>query len=215
MLPLNLVDPKIEDYAKIHGDPESQLLKELREETYANMELAQMLSGPMQGQVLKQIACMIQAKRILEIGMFTGYSTLCFAEGMAAGGTILTTDINPQAIAIARKYFDRSPYAQQITIMEGPALESLKSINLSPPFDLVFIDADKGNYLNYYKTVLPMVRTNGVILVDNVLWSGRVLDPQSDMDKTIVAFNDYIKSDNQISKVMLPLRDGIFVLCKK
>jgi caffeoyl-CoA O-methyltransferase len=212
---MNLVDTKIEDYAQAHGDPELPLLKELREETHAHMEHPQMLSGPMQGQVLKQIASLIQAKRILEVGMFTGYSALCFAEGMVEGGTITTMDLNPQAISVARKYFERSPYAKQITIVEGPALESLKAIDPNPPFDLVFIDADKGNYLNYYQAVLPMVRKGGVILVDNVLWSGRVLNPESDMDKAIVAFNSYVKSDNRVSKVMLPIRDGIFVLQKQ
>jgi caffeoyl-CoA O-methyltransferase len=212
---MNLVDQKIEEYAQRHGDSESPLLKELREETYAHMDLPQMLSGPMQGQVLKQIASIIQANRILEVGMFTGYSALCFAEGMAEGGTIMTMDLNPQAISIARKYFERSSYAKQITIMEGTALESLKVIDPKPPFDLVFIDADKGNYLNYYQAVLPMVRKGGVILVDNVLWSGRVLHPESDMDKAIVDFNSHIKSDNRVSKVMLPVRDGIFVLQKK
>lgn len=212
---MNLVDPLIEAYAQAHGDPESPLLKELREETCVKMEFAQMLSGPLQGQLLKQIAATIQAKRILEIGMFTGYSALCFAEGMAPNGTIITLDVNPQVIPMARKYFQRSPFVKHITIKEGPALESLKNINPNPPFDLVFIDADKENYINYYQAILPMVRQGGLVLVDNVLWSGRVLNPQTDTDKAIVAFNDFVKTDDRVSKTMLTIRDGLFVLRKK
>jgi caffeoyl-CoA O-methyltransferase len=212
---MDLIDPPIEEYSRAHSDLEPQLLKELREETNAVMENPHMVSGPLQGRFLKQVTALIHAKRILEIGMFTGYSTLCLAEGMAEGGTVTALDINPKAIAIARKYFKRSPYVKLITIMEGPALESLRIIDLHPPFDLVFIDADKENYLNYYQTVLPMVRKNGVVLVDNVLWSGRVLHPQTDADKAIVTFNDFVKLDDRVSKVMLPVRDGIFMLQKK
>jgi caffeoyl-CoA O-methyltransferase len=210
---LSLVDRKIEDYAIAKSEPTSKVLQELVEETHKKTTLPQMLTGPIEGRFLKLMVQTVGAKRVLEIGMFTGYSALSMAEGLPADGQLLTCEIEPKHIEIARRYFDQSPHGKKIKILEGPALDSIKQ--QKGPFDLCFIDADKTNYGNYYEAVLPLLRSGGVILIDNVLWSGRVLDPQSEDDWAIAKLNDKIAQDDRVDRVLLPIRDGVFFVRKK
>ncbi|HEY9790142.1 MAG TPA: class I SAM-dependent methyltransferase [Candidatus Obscuribacterales bacterium] len=210
---ISLVDHKIEDYAIAKSEPTSALLQELVKKTHASTELPQMLTGPIEGRFLKMMALMVGAKRILEIGMFTGYSALSMAEALPADGELLTCEIDPKHIAIAKEFYARSEHGKKIKILEGPALKSIEA--LKGPFDLCFIDADKTNYPNYYEAVLPLMRTGGVILVDNVLWSGRVLNPSSEDDFAIVKLNDRIAKDDRVDRVLLPIRDGVFCVRKK
>jgi caffeoyl-CoA O-methyltransferase len=169
-----LVPEAIENYAHDHTSAESDLFVRLRDETYAKMRAPQMQVGRVEGGFLKMLARLTRARRILEIGMFTGYSALMMAEGMAEDGRIITCDVDPKAEEMARRYFAESPYGHKIEVRMGPALETIK--NLSGPFDMIFIDADKSNYTNYYEATLPLLRTGGLIVADNVLWSGEVTE---------------------------------------
>ncbi len=205
--------PGIEDYALAKSEKHNHLLKQLMKETYDSMDYPQMLTGPIEGQFLKMMIRVTGAKRVLEVGTFTGYASLSMAEGLPSDGKVTTLDLNPRCLELARKYIERSDYAKKIEIIEGPALESIAK--LDGPFDLVFIDADKTNYLNYYEALLPKLKTGGVILVDNVLWSGKVLDPTSDDDLAIVEFNDRVSVDERVDKVLLTVRDGVFFIRKK
>lgn len=210
---LTLMKPEIEEYALSKTEDDGDLLVELTKETYTSMDLPQMLTGKLEGRFLKFMVQSIAAKRILEIGMFTGYSALSMAEGLPDDGVLFTCDIDPKAIAMARRYFERSPHGKKVTIKEGPALKSIAE--LDGPFDLVFIDADKENYKNYYEAVLPLVRTGGLILVDNVLWSGAVLNPQTETDKAICDFNNHVAKDERVDRVMLTIRDGVYMIRKR
>ncbi len=210
---ISLVDEKIEDYAIAKSEPTNSLLQELVDETYRRTSLPQMLTGPIEGRFLKMMVQAIGAKRVLEIGMFTGYSALSLAEGLPVDGELFTCEIDPDVIAIAKSYFARSEHGKKINVCEGPALESIAKLKGS--FDLCFIDADKENYLNYYEAVLPLIRTGGVILVDNVLWGGRVLNPKDESDHAIVALNEKVSKDGRVDRVLLPIRDGIFFIRKK
>ena len=203
----------VERFAHDHTKPESDLYARLRDETYATMSSPQMQVGRIEGRFLKMLVRLVGARRILEIGMFTGYSALMMAEGLPDDGHLITCDVNPDAEAIARRYFDESPNANKIEIRMGPALETIKS--LSGSIDMVFIDADKTNYSNYYEAVMPLVRPGGLIVADNVLWSGRVLDPQSDDDHAIVAFDKLVQSDPRVENVCLTVRDGMMLAWKK
>lgn len=209
---LTLTKPGIEEYALSKTEKQSNLLKQLMAETHASMEYPQMLTGPVEGQLLKLMVLTSKAKTILEIGTFTGYSALSMAQALPRGGKLYTMDINPVSLAVARRYFDLSEDGSKIEIVEGDALANLKK--LEGPFDLVFIDADKGNYKNYYEAVLPKVPSGGIILVDNVLWSGQVLDPKTDDDKAIAAFNDHVAQDSRVEKVLLTVRDGVYFIRK-
>lgn len=210
---LTLVDQKIEDYAIAKSEPTEALLKELIAETYEKTEIPQMLTGPIEGRFLKMMVQVSGAKRILEVGMFTGYSALSLAEGLPDGGELMTCEIDPEVIEIAKRYFARSPHGKKISVLPGPALDSIAK--LKGPFDLAFIDADKENYLNYYEAILPLLKQGGVLLVDNVLWSGKVLNPKDESDHAIVKLNERVASDDRVNKVLLPVRDGIFFIRKK
>lgn len=210
---ITLVDQKIEDYAVAKSEPTEKLLHELVEETYRRVEMPQMLTGPIEGRFLKMMVQVTNARRILEIGMYTGYSALSMAEGLPEDGELFTCDINPIVIEIAKSYFARSKHGKKIQVLEGPALDSIKKVK--GPIDLCFIDADKPNYLNYYEAVLPLLRTGGVILVDNVLWSGRVLNPSDESDHAICQLNDLVAKDERVDRVLLPIRDGIFFIRKR
>lgn len=210
---LTLMKPGIDEYAESKTQPVGPLLDELLKETHAKMHAPQMLTGPLEGSFLRLMVEISRAKSILEIGMFTGYSALSMAAGLPADGTLTTCEIDPKCIEMARKYFARSEHGHKITIMEGPALTSMEK--LSGPFDFVFIDADKTNYSNYYEHVLPKLVSGGVILVDNVLWNGDVLDPQDDNCKAICALNDRVAADHRVDKVLLTIRDGVFLVRKK
>lgn len=210
---LTLVAQEIEEYAVSKTEPTGELLKELVEVTNKDTEFPIMLTGPIEGRFLKMMVQLTGAKRVLELGMFTGYSALSMAEGLPDDGELITCDLDPTCIAIARKFFARSPHGKKIQIQEGPALESLRS--LKGQFDLAFIDADKVNYINYYEAVLALIRPGGAILVDNVLYSGKVVKPSCESSKTIAELNDRIAKDERVDRVLLPIRDGVFLVRKR
>ncbi len=207
-----LVLPDIEAYAEAHSAAESEVCRALREETYQTMELPQMVVGPLEGALLKMMTQMVGARRILEIGMFTGYSALCFAEVLPDDGRVITCEIDPKSAALAKKYFARSPHGHKIEIKLAPALETLQAV--AGPFDLIFIDADKVNYLLYYRRALELVAPQGVILIDNVLWSGDVLrQPPPDASTAIIQeLNRTVATDSRVTAVLLTVRDGVLVV---
>lgn len=207
-----LVPAEIEMYAQAHSMPESDLCRELRAETTRRMEFPQMVVGPLQGAFLKMMTQIVGAKRILEIGMFTGYSALCFAEALPKNGIILTCEVDDESAALARAYFARSPHGRKIEIRMGPALDTMRSI--TGPFDLIFIDADKTNYVNYYRRALDLISPNGVILVDNVLWDGQVLlqSPPDERTAAIQELNRVVAADSRVTAVLLTIRDGVLMI---
>ena len=209
---MDFIDGKIEQYAFDHTSEEGELLRRLEEETYEKLEIPQMTTGRIEARFLKLLARLVGAQRILEIGTFGGYSALSMAEALPEGGTLVTCDEDPVAIAFAQKYFSESPHGKKIKQMEGPALESIEK--LTGTFDMAFIDADKINYSNYYEAILPMIRPGGLIAVDNVLWSGRVLDPQDESDRAIHEFNEWVVKDQRVESVLLTVRDGLNCIIK-
>jgi caffeoyl-CoA O-methyltransferase len=210
---LALVPEEIERYAETHTEPVDPLLEELREETYAKTSDPQMQVGRVEGTLLKLLVRLSGARTVLEIGMFTGYSALMMAEGLPEDGRLTTCDVDPEAEAIARRFFARSPHGRKITVRMGPALETIRT--LAPPIDFVFIDADKENYPNYYAAVLPLLPSGGLIVADNVLWSGKVLDPMEKTDRAIARFNDVVAADDRVEKVLLTVRDGLLLIRKR
>lgn len=211
----HLVSPEIEAYAQAHSRPESAVRRALREETQRTMEYAQMVVGPLEGAFLQMMTQLVGAKRVLEIGMFTGYSALCFAEALPEDGTVVTCDINEGSAAVARRYFSQAPVGKKIELRMGPALDTMST--LTGPFDLIFIDADKMNYLNYYRRALDLLSPNGVILIDNVLWSGEVLKqpPPDDQTAVIQELNRTVANDPHVTAVLVTIRDGVLVVRKK
>ena len=207
-----IVVPEIEAYALAHSSRESEVCQALRKETERTMDLPQMLVGPLEGAFLKMMVQLVQAKQVLEIGMFTGYSALSMAEALPAEGAVLACEINSGSATVARTYFARSPHGQKITIRMGPALETMAT--LQGPFDLIFIDADKVNYINYYRRALELLSPAGVILIDNVLWSGDVLiqPPPDDSTAMIQELNRIVTEDPRVTSVLLTLRDGVLVI---
>ena len=206
----------IEEYILSHSDDEGELLAALNRDANVNLLRPRMLSGHLQGRILKMFCRMLAPKRVLEIGTYTAYATLCMAEGMAPDGRIHTIEINDEMEDFINKYLDRSPHKQKITVHFGDALEVIPK--LGGEFDLVFIDADKRLYSEYYDLVFPMVRPGGLILADNTLWDGHVVEVPRSADKQtlgIMAFNDKIKRDDRVEKVILPLRDGLTMIWKK
>ena len=210
-----VVDPEIDGYATAHSTPELDLLAALAAETRESMANPQMLCGPLEGRFLQTLVHLTGARRVLEIGMFTGYSALWMASALPPDGRLVTCEINPEAEAVARRHIEATPWADRIEIRMGPALDTLAT--LKGPFDLVFIDADKGGYRGYYEAVLPLLSERGVIAVDNVLWSGKVLDPADETDDTraIVAFNDHVAADPRVDAVMLTIRDGVTLIRRR
>jgi len=210
---LTLLEQSIEEYARSKTSPDGELLSRLARETVETMPIPEMLTGQLEGRFLKLMVQVTGARRVLEIGMYTGYSALSMAEGLPEGGEIITMDIDPNAIAFARRFFAESEHGKKITVMEGPGMESVKK--LTGVFDLVFIDADKVNYSNYYEAVLPMVRPGGVILIDNVLYSGEVVNPRSENARAIDALNTRVACDDRVEGALLTIRDGVFFIRKK
>ena len=210
-----MVSAEIEAYAQAHSMPESDLCQALREETFRRMEFPQMVVGPLEGAFLKMMTQIVGAKRVLEVGMFTGYSALCFAEALPADGTILTCEIDDESAALARTYFARSPHGRKIEIRMGPALDTMRA--LTGPFDLVFIDADKTNYVNYYRRALELISPSGVILIDNVLWDGEVLlqPPPDERTAAIQELNRVVAADSRVTAVLLTIRDGVLIVRPK
>lgn len=212
---MNFIQEAIEIYANQHTETESQFLYQLNRETHLKVLQPRMLSGHFQGRLLSMLSHLIQPQCILEIGTYTGYSALCLAEGLSKNGKIITIDCNEDLIHFTRNIFEQSEFRNQIDFRCGDALEIIPELNET--FDLVFIDADKSNYLNYYNLVLPKVRTGGLIIADNVLWSGKVLDVENNTDldtKVIHEFNQTVNQDNRVQNVLLPIRDGLMILRK-
>ena len=210
---IGFIDEGVERFAHDHTKPESDLFRRLREETYAQMDCPQMQVGRIEGRFLKMLVRLTGARSVLEIGMFTGYSALMMAEGLPRDGHIITCDIDPKAEAIARRYFAESPDGHKIEIRMGPALETIAT--LTGPIDMVFIDADKRNYPNYYEACLPLLRPGGLLVADNVLWSGRVLQPEDDDTRAIVAFNEQVQADSRVENICLTVRDGMMLAWKR
>jgi caffeoyl-CoA O-methyltransferase len=208
-----LVDEQLEEYAEAHSTEPDPLLAELAEETRATMAAPQMLTGPIEGRFLELLVAGLGARRVLEIGTFTGYSALSMAAALPPEGHIDTLDIEPKHAEVAQRYFDRSPHGSKITLHLGPALETIEA--LEGEFDFVFIDADKENYDAYYEAVLPRLAERGLIAIDNTLWSGRVLDPQDENTKKIAALNDKLAADERVVAVQLTVRDGITLVRRR
>lgn len=212
---MSIVNPEIEEYIKKHCSEEPHVLKELDRETNLRVLMPRMLSGHVQGRLLSLLSHMIAPKNVLEIGTFTGYSAICFAEGLQADGIVHTIDINEELEEQVSNYIRKAGFADKIRQYIGDAMEIIPSMDIE--FDLVFIDADKINYLNYYNLVLPKLRSGGFILADNVLWSGKVVD-QGNIKKdtqAILDFNKVVAEDKRVEKVILPIRDGIQIIRKK
>jgi len=206
----------LDNYIVAHSEQEPELLQQLTRETYQKVLQPIMLSGPYQGRVLSMISKLIKPKMILELGTFTGYSTLCLAEGLTSDGELHTVDINEELVDFQRKYFDKSDYGHQIIQHTGSALDIIPNLNIN--FDLVFIDADKPNYSNYFHLIIDKLNTGGIILSDNVLWHGKVVEPLDEKDKSTKAVIDYnalLKNDKRIETVLLPIRDGLTISRKK
>lgn len=209
-----MISEELQDLLLHYCEPEDQLLKQIDRETNLKVLLPRMLSGHYQGRVLSMLSKMISPSKILEIGTFTGYATLCLAEGLTQNGTIYTLDINAELEDMVRDNFAKSALNNQINYIIGDAQESLKTIKNT--FDLVFIDADKKNNGTYYDLIFDQVRPGGLIIVDNVLWSGKIVNKATDKDtKNISSFNDKVNQDQRVEKLILPVRDGLFVIRKK
>ena len=207
----------LENYLSQHYTTESDLLKNLEKETFQKTTQPQMLSGGYQGRLLSLISKIIKPKKILEIGMFTGYSTICLAEGLTADGKIITLDRNEELLYLAQKYFDLSGFSDRIEVRIGNALDEIEKLDLSD-FDLFFIDADKSNYINYYEKIVSDSKPGAVILADNVLWYGKVLDETKAGDKdTLILkeFNERVSKDKRVEMLILPVRDGISLIRKR
>ena len=208
-----LVEEAIEAYAEAHTTAPGAALLALAEETRASMSSPQMLTGTIEGRFLELLVFAAGARRVLELGTFTGYSALSMAAALPPNGRIDTCDIEPSHAAVAQRHIDASPYADRITIHLGPALETID--RLDGMFDLVFIDADKGNYASYYEAVLPRLSERGLIVIDNTLWSGRVLDPQDEDTRAIADLNDAIAADERVIAVQLTIRDGVTLVRRR
>jgi len=206
---------EIEKYILNHIEPEDEILKELDRDTNLNVLAARMISGHLQGQVLTMLSKMIRPKTILEIGTFTGYSAICLAKGLREGGKLITIEIDDELENMSKKYFKKAGFQNQIIQRIGPALDIIPT--LSETFDLVFIDAHKTEYPEYYKAVFEKVNSGGIIIADNTLWSGKVVENPAEDDfqtRGIIEFNSMIKNDNRVEKVILPLRDGMTIIRK-
>lgn len=213
---MEFIDKKLSQYAEQHTTPENELLKSLNRDTHANVLAPRMLSGHLQGRLLSLFSKIIQPKAILEIGTYTGYAALCLAEGLTKDGVLHTIDINEELETRIHKYFNQSAYADQIKLHVGNALDIIPKIQ--EQFDLVFIDADKENYSNYYDLLIDQLPSGGIIMADNVLWSGKVIDTNaldSDNDtQELDKFNAKVQSDPRVENILIPVRDGIMVARK-
>ena len=210
-----IADPSVEAYAEAHTTPPQPLLAELAAETCATLERPQMLTGTVEGRLLELLVHGLQAKRVLEIGTYSGYGTLSMAAGLPSGGHIDTCEIDETHASVARRYVERAGYADRVTVHVGPALETIRS--LQGEWDFVFIDADKESYWDYYQEVLPRLEPSGLIAADNTLWRGRVADDRdgSETTRVIREFNDRIAADERVVAVMLTVRDGVTLIRRR
>lgn len=214
---MHFISEELDDYVVAHSEDEPKLLQALTRETYQKILQPRMLSGHYQGRVLSMISKLVNPKHILEIGTYTGYSALCLAEGMQVDGELHTIDINEELFDFQRKYFDQSEYGNQIHQHLGNAIDIIPELNMN--FDLVFMDADKENYINYFNSIIDRLNPGGIILSDNVLWSGKILDTtfkkEDKSTPTLIAYNKLLKEDPRIETVLLPIRDGLTISRRK
>lgn len=209
---MHFISEVLDDYVVNHSEDEPELLQALTRETYQKILQPRMLSGHYQGRVLSMISKLVNPKYILEIGTYTGYSALCLAEGMQHNGELHTIDINEELEAFQRKYFNKSPYGHCIFQHIGNALDIVPTLNKT--FDLIFIDADKDNYPNYFNIIIDQLKTGGILLSDNVLWSGKVIEPIKEDDistKALLKYNRLLKDDPRVETILLPIRDGLTI----
>ena len=209
---MHFISQELENYIEQHSEKEPELLAALNKETYQKILLPRMLSGHFQGRVLSMLSKLIRPVNILEIGTYTGYSALCLCEGMQENGILHTIDIKEELVDFQRKHFDKSPWGNKIVQHLGEALDIIPTLDIQ--FDLVFIDADKENYINYFELIVPKMNKGGIILSDNVLWSGKVLEPLNPKDistKILLEYNQLLKNDPRMETVLLPIRDGLTV----
>jgi len=211
---MNLTTQNVLDYADAHTSPEDPVLKEITAFTVDNILFPEMISGHLQGQFLSMLSLLFRPEKILEIGTFTGYSAICLAKGLQENGKLITLEYNGELEKPLRSFFDKSGYSSVIDLRIGDAMRLIPALEVT--FDLIFIDADKKNYLNYYKMVLPKLSRGGILLVDNVLWQGKVADPAINDPQTVNfrEFNDFVNEDTSVTKVMLPIRDGLYLVRK-
>ena len=208
---MNLIDPKVDAYAEAHTTPSGELFERLAAETLEKSEWPEMMVGEVEGRFLEFLVRLSGARRVLELGTFTGYSSLSMAGGLPDGGRVISCDIDPETTAIARRYAEEAGLADRIEYRLGPALETLAQ--LEGPFDLVFIDADKPNYRNYYEAVLPKLADGGLIVADNAFRDGRVLDEAA--SEPMNEFNDHVRNDPRVECVLLTVRDGMLLVMKR
>lgn len=209
-----LVDERLAGYAEAHTTKRSTLFEELRRVTFETATDPQMQVGAVEGTLLQLLVASLGARHVLEIGTFTGYSALSMAEALPADGRLITCDRDPVATGIAQSFFDRSPHGKKIEIRLGDALHTIGQLEASFVVDLAFLDADKARYVDYYEAILPRLRTGGLLIADNTLWSGRVLAPSTADDLGICAFNDRVASDARVTAVLLSVRDGVTIVRK-
>jgi caffeoyl-CoA O-methyltransferase len=210
-----IVEPHVEEYAEAHSSPDGELFERLVAETREKTTAPQMMVGLLEGRFLGVLVRGLRARRVLELGTFTGYSSISMALALPAGGRVITSDVNEETTAIARRYAEEAGVAARIDFRLGPALETIAG--LDGPFELVFIDADKENYINYYEATLPLLADGGLMVVDNTLWSGRVADPDESDDNTraIRALNDRVRADPRVENVLLTVRDGMNLVWRR
>ncbi len=209
---MHFIPDALDDYVVAHSEKEPQLLQQLTRETYQKILQPRMLSGHYQGRILSMLSKLINPTSILEIGTYTGYSALCLCEGLKKEGTLHTIDINEELEDFQRKYFDKSPYGRNITQHIGNAIQIIPALNHK--FDLVFIDADKPNYVNYFNIIIEKMNSGGIILSDNVLWSGKVIEelqPNDESTEALIKYNKLLAEDSRIETVLLPIRDGLTI----
>lgn len=210
------ISEKLDDYVVQHTENEPELLRELSRETFQKMLQPRMLSGHFQGRILSFLSKLIRPKKILELGTFTGYSALCLAEGLDKDGELHTIDKNEELVSFQRRYFNRSIHGSKIHQHTGCALEIIKKLNYK--FDLIFIDADKSNYVNYFNLIADKIKRGGVLISDNVLWSGKVIEPLENSDlstKVLLEYNKLLKEDPRFETILLPIRDGLTLSIKR
>ena len=210
------IPEKLDDYVVQHTENEPELLRELSRETFQKMLQPRMLSGHFQGRILSFLSKLIRPKKILELGTFTGYSALCLAEGLDKDGELHTIDKNEELVSFQRRYFNRSIHGSKIHQHTGCALEIIKKLNYE--FDLIFIDADKSNYVNYFNLLADKIKRGGVLISDNVLWSGKVIEPLENSDlstKVLIEYNKLLKEDPRFETILLPIRDGLTLSIKR
>jgi caffeoyl-CoA O-methyltransferase len=213
---MEFITKELSDYCENNTSPETDILAQLNRETHLKVVSPRMLSGHLQGRFLSFISKLQQPKLILEIGTYTGYSALCLAEGLAENGKLISIDVNEETSAFAKSFIEKTEYTNKIELVLADATQYIPTIK--EPIDLVFIDADKKNYLNYYRLVIDKLNKGGLIIADNVLWSGKITMPESEMDKETLALhqlNQFVQQDERVENILLPIRDGLMVVRKK